>query len=231
MAKFKPGPLAAQISGSVLGSTFSRNRYGPYIRGRVIPVKSTTQYALNAKARFAGRSQFWQVLTEAQRLSWNSWSADHPMVDRLGDQQQLHGQAAYIGINTRLEAAGLPVIVDPPLVPAPPPLTLLTQTADIGTGDFALVFTPTPLQADEYLWIQAALIDSSGITYVKNRLRFLGIGAGADTSPFDHQALVEGRFGTAIVGQSCHVLLSVFCGTTGLLSPPLKTSSIVLDTP
>lgn len=230
MAKYLPGPMATHISGSVGGTTYSHNRYGLYSRRRAIPVTATSSYAVNAKTRLSNRSQAWQGLTAAQRLAWREWAADHPVIDALGQQQLLTGHAAYVALNTRIDAMGGTAITDPPIIAAPPGLTSLVQDADIGAGDTDLTFTATPLAAGDYLWIKSAVIDSAGINYVENKLRFIGVSAAAQASPFSHQSLVEARFGTLIVGQYLHVEVSVFDVSTGLLSQPLKDVTIVTTT-
>lgn len=227
MAKFTPGPAVAAVSGSIGGTVFSRNRYGAYTRYRAVPVTSTSSYAVNAKTRLSNRSQAWQGLTAAQRLAWREWAADHPVIDRLGQTQLLTGQAAYIGLNTRLVAAGQSAITAPPIIAAQPGLTSLVQDCDIGAGDMDLTFTATPLAAGAMLWIQAAVIDSAGINYVQNKLRFVGVSAAAQASPFSHESLVTARFGTLVVGQYVHVQVSVFDSATGLLSQPMKDVTIV----
>lgn len=229
--KYMPGPLAAALSGSTGGTTASRNRYGVYFRTRAIPVTSTTPAALNAKGRLATASQAWESLTEAQRLSWSEWAVDHPIIDRIGQQQTLAGNAAYIQINSRLAAIAEAPLSVPPVAGAPTGLLTLVQTCDIGTGNFDLVYTATPLGATEKLYIQAAVVDSGGINYVTNKLRLVGQSAAAQASPFDHQSLLVARFGAILENQWVHVLISVVDTATGLLSGALSAKTQVIDTP
>ena len=228
--KFMPGPFIGNASGSIGGNVFSRNRYGAYTRVRAIPVTSTTDAALNAKARFATASQAWQALTDVQRLAWKEWALDNPIIDALGQQQELAGNAAYVQLNARLAAVGGAVIAVPPTIAPPTGLPTLVQQADIGAGDTDLAYTATPLAANQALYIQAAVVDSAGISYVQNKLRFIGVSAAAQASPFDHQSLVETRFGTLIVGQTLHVQVSVVDTVTGLLSGKLATRTVVVTT-
>ncbi len=225
--KFMPGPFIGNASGSIGGNVFSRNRYGAYTRVRAIPVTSTTDAALNAKARLTTASQAWQALTDLQRLAWKEWALDHPIIDALGQQQELAGNAAYIMLNARLAAVGGAVIAVPPVIAPPTGLLTLVQDADIGAGDTDLVFTATPLGANEALYIQAAVVDSAGISYVQNKLRFVGVSAGAQASPFAHDTLVEARFGTLIVGQTLHVQVAVVDTVTGLISGALADRTVV----
>jgi len=230
MAKYSPGPLAGQISGSIGGSTYSHNRYGPYIRRRAVPVTSTSEDALNAKARFGGTSQAWQALTAPEKLAWAAWGQYNPVIDSLGMAQPLAGNVAYIQLNTRLLQAGEAEISVPPIIPAPLSLATLVQDCDIGVGDCDLTYTATPLAAGLMLRIRAAVVNSEGIKYVRNLMRVVGFSAAAQASPFDHQALIEAKFGTLIVGQTVHVLVDVLDTATGLVSAALKDVTIVTTT-
>lgn len=229
MAKFTPGPAIAAASGSVGGTVFSRNRYGAYTRNRAIPVNPGTSFQLAVRAELGNLSTAWGGLTAGQRLAWQEWANQNPIVDALGQSQILAGNAAYIQLNARLLRAGLTTSATPPIVVSPDALTTLTMTGDIGLGAFELVFTPTPL-VDDRLWLTAAVTNSAAITYVRNRLRFVGTSATSQASPFDPQSLIEARFGTLIVGVTVHVYASVFDTTTGLLSTPRRVSVVVTST-
>lgn len=230
MAKIILGPMVGAASGSVGATTFSHNRYGTYTRRRAIPVKSNTVPATNAKARFTSRSQAWQLEADATRLAWREWANDHPITDTLGQQQILQPNAAYIRLNTRLEAVGLPPIILPPIAAPPTGLLSLVVDGDIGLGDVDLEFTTTPLSATQHLNIYAAVVNSAGITYVQNLLRQIGISGAAAVSPFDIETLVENRFGTLIVGQTLHVEVSVIDSATGLISGALKSTIVITTT-
>ena len=230
MAKFTPGALVGQISGSVGGTTFSHNRYGPYMRRRAVPVTSTTPAALAAKAALAAGSTAWQALAAASKLAWNSWALTNPITNSLGQTQTLTGHQAFTGLYARALRAASPTLELPPLEPAPAPLTSLTQTCDIGIGTFQLAFTPVPLAATEHLWIRAAVSDSIGIQYVENLLRFVYVSNPALAAPFEHLNALQLKFGTVAVGQIVYASVSVFSQTTKLLSPPLRDTTIVVET-
>ena len=230
MALFTPGPTVAAISGSIGGTTFARNRYGMYARNRSIPVVSTTPAALNAKARMATISQQFQSLTNPQKLAWQAWCTTNPGLNRLGQQIVLSANAAYVSLNTRLHYLGIASIVDPPLEPAPVALLTLLQTCDLGATTFDLAYTATPLAADDMLWITSCVTDSSGINWVQNLLRLIGVTAAAQASPFDHQTLLETRFGTLQEGQTVHTQVAVVDSANGQISPALSAKTLIEDT-
>ncbi len=222
--------MIGAASGSVGGQTFSRNRYGAYVRTRAIPVNPNTIAQQNARSRLSTYSANWQNLTTAQQLSWANWANQNPITNTLGQSQALTGQAAYVGTNTRLAQATDTAILVPPINPAPTSLVSLAGTWDIGLGTYELSFTATPLAADDRLWIQAAVVNSAGIRYVKNLLRVIDISAKALPTLYDTQAATEAIFGTLVVGQVVHVWAAVFDSATGLLSVPLSTSGVVVST-
>lgn len=230
MAKFSPGPLAGAISGSIGGSTYSHNRYGPYIRRRAIPTTSTTADALAAKARLGTASADWQNLTNAQRAAWLSYAQTNPVTDTLGNPQVLTGHQLYISLNTRIARAGDTAISLPPVDPAPDSLVSLSLNLDIGAGAFDATYTSTPLGADDRLWLRACVLDSPGITFVENLLKLVSSTAKAQASPYDFQADIEARFGTLSVNQVVVVQASVFDSATGLLSKPLRAHGTVVTT-
>lgn len=230
MAKFTPGPLAGQISGSVAGNCFSHNRYGPYIRNKTIPTISTTSYAMAAKNRMTSVSQQWQALTAAQQAAWNAWAQTNPVSDTLGNPQILTGHTCYVRINNRLVTMGIAPVTDPPLAAAPDALLTLTLSADIGAGGFDLAFTATPLDPADVLAVWACVLDSAGISYVKNRLRLVGFSGVAQISPWDPQTQIEVRFGTLIVGQTVVIEAQIWDSVTGQVSQRLRCQDVVEST-
>jgi len=231
MAKIRMGVAVSAISGSVAGTTFSRNRGGAYMRNRSKPTVSTTTAAQNAKARLALFSQSWQGLTEAQRTSWKRWAGQNPVTDVLGDQRVLSGHQAYIGLNTRLHLIGQSAISAPPIVAPPDGLLTVSVAVDIGTGDTEVTYTTTPLGAGDALFLSGTLQDSAGVSYVKNQLRFFHVSSAAAASPEDIETDLTSVFGTPVEDQTFHLSAAVIDTATGLLSTPLFAKTVVVDSP
>lgn len=227
MAKFTPGPFVSQVSGSIGGTTFSRNRGGQYTRARAIPVTSTTPEALAAKARLSTASSAWQNLTAGQRDAWKFWATANPSINTLGMSIILTGQQAFVGNHTRMVLAGQTTLVAPPIIAAPVSLTSAVQDGDEGAGDVDLTFAATPLGASEYIWLLACITNSAGINYVQNLLRFCGVSAAAQTSPWDNESAIEARLGTLVVGSTLTVMPRVFSSASGLLSQPIRASVVI----
>lgn len=231
MAKVILGPTIGQASGRLGSMIFSHNRGGAYLRNGSHPVISTTSDALAAKARLGTVSQQWQAQTTGVRKSWDEFAKNNPVNDRLRQSITLTGHASFVKLNTRRLLAGLALLTAPPIDPAPQALTTLALEADIGTGDFEINFTPTPLGATELLWIRAAVTEAPSINYVENLLRVVDITSAAETSPYDPQAAIEAKFGTLVVGMTVTVQVAVYDNASGLISNELRASAVVISSP
>lgn len=230
MAKFTPGPTVAAVSGSVGGTTYSRNRYGAYMRFRAVPTNPDTIYQQNARARLASISSDWRGLTAAQRTAWNNWAQTNPIVDALGQPQILQGNAAYIKLNSRIDVVGETHIDTPPIGSPPSQLTSLTLTADIGAGDVQVAFAPSPLGADEQLFIYATVVDSAARKFVSNLFKLVAFSNAADTTPVIFENELVTRFGSLTVGQTVVVRCAIFDHSTGLIGLPRESTALVTTT-
>lgn len=230
MAKVKLGSMVALASGSVGGATYSRNRYGVYVRGRATPVNPATAYQTEVRAVLQQVSSRWKTLMVAQHEAWASWAQGNPITDVLGDKQVLTGHAAYCQVNSRLWRLGSSYLDVPPMTPAPLPFESLSGTYDIGAGAVSIVYTPTPSGAGicEYVW--AAVTESTGIKYVKNLFKLVFYSSSNDPSPLDIKSAVVSRFGTLQVGQKLHISAARASNVTGLVSLPRICSGTIVTT-
>lgn len=230
MALIVAGPMAGQISGRIGSVVFSHNKGGPYIRNGTIPTTSTSESALNAKARLGAGATAWINLTAAQRLAWGEWTKENPVVNRVGHQITLTGIAAFVGNYCRMALVGETPLLVPPIVSGPTGLISMTITADIGVGTIEVAFTATPLSADDGLWLEAVVLNSPAINHVANLTRFIVCSAKAETTGYDYQTDIEAVFGTLTIGQTIVIMASVFDRVTGLISAPLRDSAVVVST-
>jgi len=230
MAIFTPGPAVAGVSGSVGGTTFSRNRGGPYMRRRAIPSNPSSVYQQTQRARIALFSQSWAALSQAQRLQWANWAGQNNVVNALGNQITLSGHQAYVRLNSRLNAAGDTAIDSPPVGAAPAGITTLSATWDIGAGAFALTFTPTPIGAANRLVVWAVVVNSAGINYVGNLWKQVTISALDQATGLDTQSVIESRFGSLVADQHLAIKVAVHDSATGLRSLPTEVAGAVVST-
>lgn len=118
MALVKYGGGIVQMSGSIAGNTFARNRSGNYARARTKPVNPNNSSSMFARDRdennqniikstMATLTARWaRVLTAAQRTAWNLYAANLAMKNKLGETINLTGFNHYIRSNTFLMARG-----------------------------------------------------------------------------------------------------------------------------
>lgn len=107
MAKIRPGGSGVDYSGSIGSDTFSRNRYGSYVRYRSRPVNPNSVSQISARAIFAAVSRDWSTLSDAERALWKMYADNTPVTDRFGFQITLTGAAMYQKVNAARLSAGL----------------------------------------------------------------------------------------------------------------------------
>lgn len=110
------GGAAVTGSGSIGGQTYSHNRYGAYIRRKAIPVNSRTARQVVNRSRFTNGVIGWFGLTAAQRTAWDTYAANVPFTDALGQTIYLTGQNMYVRSVSAMLAASLTPVSDAPTV-------------------------------------------------------------------------------------------------------------------
>jgi hypothetical protein len=111
MAIIRFGGGVVQMSGSIAGDTFARNRYGNYSRSRTTPVNPNTAKQQRARAAVAALVQRWgETLTAAQRTAWALYASNVAMTNKLGETIHLSGFNHYIRSNAFLMQYGLTTI-------------------------------------------------------------------------------------------------------------------------
>lgn len=143
MAWFRP--LLGDLSGSIADNTYSRNRFGSYVRRRAIPVNPNSSYQSLVRAVFGFLSAQWRdVLTPTQRSGWEDYANNTPIQNSLGETIYMTGLNAFVRTNVMLGAIPTPAVqADPPdgYGLAPPPFFTVSNVA----GDVAILTIPTPL--------------------------------------------------------------------------------------
>ncbi|KKM68218.1 hypothetical protein LCGC14_1463130 [marine sediment metagenome] len=115
-------PEGTQISGSIGGTTHSRNRFGAYIRNRSVPVNPNTARQVGVRNVVRSLAIAWNNdLTQVQRDLWEVYAANTSWTNRLGQAVNLTGLNHYIRSNTPRLLSGLARIDN-----GPPPIGLAT---------------------------------------------------------------------------------------------------------
>ncbi len=117
MALVRYGGGIVQMSGSIAGDTFARNRYGNYVRARTKPVNPNTALQQQVKGALAYITTMWsQTLTANQRAAWNLYAANVAMKNRLGEVINLTGFNHFIRSATFRKRYGGGGYLDGPVI-------------------------------------------------------------------------------------------------------------------
>jgi hypothetical protein len=208
-------------SGSVAGNTFSRNRFGQYIRTRAIPVNPASTFQQVVRARMQTNADAWKNLTATQRNGWADFGLNFARTDSLGQTYNLTGFQAYCSVNNNQLAAGNAVLSDAPLYAEPSPISTITPT--VTSGSFSVAWTVTPLAANERLFISVSPGRSPGVSF-ESDYRLITVTAAAAASPSNILSAYQARFGNPVTGMRYFVSAQRYLD--GLLSTPINTSIV-----
>lgn len=209
-------------SGSIQNQTFSRNRYGQYIRGRSIPVNPNSTFQVAVRTRMSVNASAWRILTAAQRAGWADLGGMISRTDSLGQSYTLNGFAAYCSVNNNNSAAGNAVVADAPIYTEPTALATLTPT--VTSASFSLAYTVTPLPAGARLFAYVGPQRTAGRNF-EGDMRLITVTAAAAASPANILAAYTARFGVPVTGNK--VFISGVVYLAGFLSQPLLVTSII----
>lgn len=209
-------------SGSVAGTTSSRNRFGQYRRTRAIPVNPSSSFQGTQRARLSAASAIWRTLTSAQRAGWADLSYAFTRTNSLGETINLTGHQVFVSVSANRAAAGDAAVTDAPAVATP--ATVLTATITLTAAAFSIAYTPTPMPASTRLFTYVSLQRSAGRAF-ENDFRLLAVSAAAAASPANVYAAYVARFGLPVVGNRIFIALRSY--QAGFLSGPLITSAVV----
>lgn len=200
MAKFLAGVGFGQASGSVAGSTYSHNKFGPYIRNRAMPVNPNTSFQAAVRSRFGNLSQSWRGLTASQRTQWNTQAVNISLVDSLGQAYTPTGAQYYVGVNANRIALGSAISTSPPAIDTQQVITSLSVTAVGATGVITATFAPAIAASTHYELLATAPM-SAGKTFIRqSQFKTLAYLASTDTSPYVATTVYGVRFGAIVTG-------------------------------
>lgn len=191
MAVVRLGGGVAAASGSAGGIVFSRNRSGPYIRNRSMPVNPGSVFQQNVRFALASLSARWvEVLTAAQRASWEQYALQVPLPGPLGDPRNVGGIGMFQRSNTPRVAFPDPTptnIDDAPTLFDLGTFTPITPaTASESTQQITILFTNTDDWANEdgaVMYVYASRPKNPSINFFKGPYRKAGFVLGNGTTP------------------------------------------------
>lgn len=151
MALVKYGGGIIQMSGSIAGTVFARNRYGNYARARTVPTNPATDRQESIRAAVASLSQRWaDTVTAVQRTAWNLYGNSVNMKNRLGETVHMSGYNHYIRSNSVLLQIGeTPIDAGPVIFELPEQDPTFAFTGSEATQTLSFVFDNALAWANE----------------------------------------------------------------------------------
>lgn len=171
MALIRLGPIVADIRGSISGVVYSRNRGGAYVRSRITPLNPQSPRQVAVRAALADFAQRWSnVLTQAQRDSWDLYAANVPLNNSLGEPRNITGLNMYIRSNSLLLDTEATLVDDGPVIFTLGPTIVPTLTLDAAAdtvvitdlGDYVLSDGPVNML------IQQGTPQNAGVQFFKS---------------------------------------------------------------
>lgn len=158
MALVKFGGGIIQMSGSIAGTTFARNRYGNYARARTKPVNPNTELQQKVRTVVAYLCERWaETLTAVQRTAWGDYASAVSMKNKLGEAIKLSGFNHYIRSNANLARRGETIVdAGPTDFTLPEKDPALEITTEVHEQRFNIIFDDTMdwcKEENAWLWI------------------------------------------------------------------------------
>lgn len=219
------GTIVNDARGSIDGITYSKNKSGAYVRGKVTPSNPQTPYQQAARALLSNFSKAWADLTDAQRVGWTEFAKQFGMTDVFGAKKPINGLSAFIRVNTQLSNAGAATLNDSPVDNVVTDLATVAPVLDASDQKLFITGTPDPLPADHLLYVSVTPSVSSGREFVKNLFRF--VEAKALAAPTEI-VWPGSRFGSLVAGQKHFVNIQVINTANGAITTGLTTRLIVV---
>ena len=225
MAKIKFGMMMTDASGKLGGQVFAKNRGGSYVRTKTSPLNPQTQAQMNVRGIFAGISSAWSSLTEEQRTTFNNLVAAYATTDIFGDLRNPSGKNLFQRLNQNLsisDQAGVDVCVPPTAVPF---ANVQSASGEVSPNTFAVDTLGDTTGSKLVVWATAPL--SQGTSFVKNKLRQIGVYDGGSAVELDILADYTAKFGTFTEGANIHVGVRVI-NENGQASPLEVVKAVII---
>lgn len=140
MARFLPSGLAVQISGSMGGVVYDRDRFGSQtVRNKATAVHGRSVASDLAKARLQKAAQSWRALTDAQRLTWASAADGQNQLPHSGRSRKWTGFTLFCSIQINRMRIGVSPSTLPPLLQPGTKVVQCVSTIDVGTSSMSAI--------------------------------------------------------------------------------------------
>ena len=228
MAKILFTAIVADMRNKLNGTVFSKNRYGAYARTKVTPVNPSTISQTKARSTLSTQSQGWRGITQPQRQGWIDAAASFPFSDIFGNSKILSGSALYVKLNTMLANYGPGTIADAPAPVAVPAFSLLGISASTVGGVVQITFDPSPVPPNFVLIVRTTGNVGPGISFVKNKYRFISSAEASQVSPMPLTANFAAKFGEPVLRQKIFAQAFLMSTTNGQVGIASSASTVVV---
>lgn len=184
MALVKYGSAVTQLSGSVGGVTYARNKGGAYLRSRTSPTQPNSALQVGARTLFASAVNAWtNILTAYERTSWNAYAAAVPYTNIFGETRYYSGQQRYVQCYiARVNAGGLVTAASTAPTTYTEAATVsfatLSMTAGAATPDMTAVMKnstgPADIKAGDLLLFHFGAAVTEATEYFNGPWRYAG---------------------------------------------------------
>lgn len=205
MALVRYGGGVIQMSGSVAGNTYARNRYGNYMRARTKPVNPKSAYQVAIRGAMAVLVELWNDVSMVDlRAGWDTYADNVTMKNKLGESIKLSGFNHFIRSNATRQMHGHNLVLTAPgLFTLADPLGGFTLACTEDPQNFIVSFDTGGNWVDEHgshVYVQMGIPQNPGVNFFggpyKITKTFGGVAPGGCASPKDGPPswpIVEGQ--------------------------------------
>jgi len=217
MALLKFGGGVVDARGSMAGNTYSKNRFGNYMRSRTKPINPRSPRQMGARTTMMYLAEQWREspMTPTIRAAWETYAASCAWVNKLGEAVLLTGYNMFIRANAALLRAGGAIVTAGPTalgLPGADPLAVCSAFS-AASQDFTLTFDDALPWCDEdnsFLMIEVGQPQSPSRNYFNSPWRFCAaIEGDSITPPTSPTAAIACPAWTLIEGQRIFTRLSI----------------------
>jgi hypothetical protein len=97
MAVITPSALVSEIRGSVGDQTFSRNRYGPYVKQKLVQPASNTAAQIIIRDALSAGVAAWKLTTESTKKNWDAFVSKHLRSKNISRQVRISAFNEFTG--------------------------------------------------------------------------------------------------------------------------------------
>lgn len=202
MALVKYGGGIIQMSGSIAGNVYARNRYGAYVRARTKPVNPNTPGQQSIRAAIAWLTDHWSTTVSSdQRIAWQLYADSVNMLNRLGEVMRLSGYNHFIRSNAiRKNQADTIILAGPTIFELPAHDPTLAFVCDETSQEISVTFDNTLGWANEtaaHLYLYCGQPQNAQRNFFAGPWKFLGAVDGDDTTPPTSPSAIAAPYGLA----------------------------------